>query len=288
MKIEAELIKAFTSDAAAGNPAGVVHDADLLSAEQMLGVAHTLGFSESAFIQKSDVADYRVRFFSTKQEVDFCGHATVAAFYSLVEHGYIKLEGKDTVEVIQETKAGLFPVACHKNGKIMMTQANPTFGEAEVNRKEIARLLAIHESDLADDLPIQTVSTASPKLIVPVKSLDVLKRIKPDLQGIIRYCREHEPQGFYVFTIAAPIGKADFAARFFNPAVGIDEDSGTGVAAGALACYADRHIFNHTKKQYMIEQGLGMDMPSTLYVDITGSVLVGGYGVSFGTMQLEI
>jgi len=50
MKVEAELVKAFTKDEAAGNPAGVIHNADQLSDETMLRIAAELGFSESAFI----------------------------------------------------------------------------------------------------------------------------------------------------------------------------------------------------------------------------------------------
>jgi len=288
MKIQAHLVKAFTKDPSGGNPAGVVVNADNMSDPQMQKIAQELGFSESAFIQKSEKADYKVRFFTTKQEVDFCGHATIATFFSLVENGFIRLGNRDFVEVTQETKAGIFPVACHDNGKIMMTQANPIFGEIEKDKAQVATLLSISKDDLDDKLPIQTVSTASPKLIVPVKSLDLLKKINPDLQGILRYCNEHQPQGFYAFTTETPSGNNDLAARFFNPTVGIDEDPATGVAAGALACYADRHIFNHAKKQYVIEQGFAMNMPSTLYVDITDKVLVGGYGANFGQKELEV
>ncbi len=288
MKIEALLLKAFTTDPRYGNAAGVILDANNLSDRQMLEIAQTLGFSESAFIQKSDKADFRVRFFASKQEVDFCGHATVATFCLLVEQGVITFGNEESVEVTQETKAGIFPVVCYKSGRIMMTQSNPTFGEAIQDKLQIAKLLGINEDDIDIDLPIQSVSTASPKLIVPVKSLDALKRVNPDLPGILNFCQAHEPSGFYVFTHETVDTDADFATRFFNPTVGIDEDPATGVAAGALACYADRYIFNSTQKQCVIEQGLTMHMPSTLYVDITNKVQVGGYGVSYGVREIEL
>jgi len=57
---EVKLVKAFTKDPAQGNPAGVVHDADDLSDNQMQEIAKTLGFSESAFVLKSNKADFRV------------------------------------------------------------------------------------------------------------------------------------------------------------------------------------------------------------------------------------
>ncbi len=71
MKVSVQFVKAFTSNKNEGNPAGVVHDADWLTEEQMLGIARELGFSESAFIQRSSEADFKVRFFAAKQEVDF-------------------------------------------------------------------------------------------------------------------------------------------------------------------------------------------------------------------------
>lgn len=288
MKVVANLVKAFTNDPNAGNPAGVILDADSLSNEQMLKCAQELGFSESAFVQKSDIADFMVRFFAAKQEVDFCGHATIATFHTLIKNGLINFGDKNFINVKQETKAGVFSVACHKDGKIVMTQADPIFGEIEMNRSAIADLLGLSESEIEPDMPIQTVSTASPKLIVPVVSLDVLNKVAPNLQGIAEYCKTHDPKGFYVFTTETSANEADLAARFFNPTVGIDEDPATGVAAGALACYASRYMQNESKKQFVIEQGFGMNMPSTLYVDITDTVRVGGYGTSFGTRELEL
>lgn len=286
-KIPIRLVKAFTKDSTWGNPAGVVHDANQLSDEQMLGIAKTLGFSESAFIQKSDNADYMVRFFAAKQEVDFCGHATVATFYSLVQQGSIVIGEDGVTSVTQETKAGIFPVACHQDGKIMMTQANPQFGDIETDKKLIAELLGLDEDDLGE-LPLQVVATAVPKLIIPVVSLSALQKIQPDFDAITQYTQEHEASGLYVFTTETPSEKADFATRFFNPMIGINEDPATGVAAGPLGCFADKYIFKGAKKQFIIEQGFDMGKDSTIYVDVTDKVLVGGYAASFGVKELEI
>ena len=60
MKIKAKLTRSFTQNPEYGNPAGVVRDANQLSDEQILKAAQILGFPESAFIQKSDIADMLV------------------------------------------------------------------------------------------------------------------------------------------------------------------------------------------------------------------------------------
>lgn len=282
MNVTIQLVKAFTRDASKGNPAGVLHSADHLSDAQMLHIARELGFSESAFIQKSAVADYRVRFFAARQEVDFCGHATVATFHSLVEAGRIVVGDGDVTTVTQETKAGVFPVACHADGKIMMAQGRPTFGGIEEDREDIAKLLGVTVDDLGD-LPLQSVATAVEKLLIPMASREALRKVRPDFDGISRYTQAKSPTGFYLFTSESFSGNADFATRYFNPLIGINEDPATGVAAGPLACYADRYMFEGRKKTFVIEQGWDMGKDSTIYVDIESEdVLVGGYAASFG------
>src|SRR4051794_37242205 len=79
---------AFTDDPAAGNPAGVVLDAAGVSDEEMLAVAAEVGYSETAFVTRSnDGGDYDLRYFSPAAEVAFCGHATIATAVALPQTG---------------------------------------------------------------------------------------------------------------------------------------------------------------------------------------------------------
>ncbi len=286
-EIKISLIKAFTQNPGEGNPAGVIHNTGQLSNGQMQKIAKKLGFSESAFILPSKKADFRVRFFAVSREVDFCGHATVAAFYSLLEQRIIDISSADFVTVTQETKAGILPVTCYKNGMIMMTQGGAVFGETVKDRNRIANILGISESDFGDS-PIQTVSTVIPKLIIPIRSLRLLRRVSPDLAAISEYCRHNTAKGFYLFTTETLSNDSDFSARYFNPLIGIDEDPATGVAAGPLGSYADKYIFAGKKKKIVIEQGFDMGMSSRILVDISGTVKVGGYAVSFGQQKLSL
>ena len=77
-------IDSFTTNAFEGNPAGVVND-DSLSAEEMQRIAKEMNLSETAFLQKSDKADYSLRWFTPAVEVDLCGHATIASIHYLKE-----------------------------------------------------------------------------------------------------------------------------------------------------------------------------------------------------------
>jgi PhzF family phenazine biosynthesis protein len=73
---------AFTDAGTGGNPAGVVLDSDRLTDQQMLAIAAAIGYSETAFVSADG---RRLRFFSPRAEVAFCGHATVATAVALAE-----------------------------------------------------------------------------------------------------------------------------------------------------------------------------------------------------------
>ena len=277
---EVRLVKAFSDNPEQGNPAGVCLDSSGMSDEQMQSIATKLGFSESAFVLPSEVADYKVRFFAAKQEVDYCGHATVATFHQLFELP----ENKDKTKLSQETKAGIFDIEKSADGKIMMTQKLPQFMGIELDRQKIADLLGIPLEGISESLPIQVVATNVAKLMVPITSLEYLKNIKPDMGAITDYTNSQEGKGLYCFT-KSDSAKYDFVARFFNPAIGIDEDPATGVAAGPLACYADKYIFAGKKKQMKINQGMWMGKPSEIFVDLNEGVKVGGYAERFGEFE---
>ena len=189
MKINIKLIKAFTRDRDNGNPAGVVLDADSLSEKNMLKISSDLGFSESAFVMRSEKADYKVRFFSPTQEVDICGHATIAVFHSLIEKGIIDFVSQDEKTLTMETKSGVFPITCHKDGLVEMVQDKAQYDDVAANKSDIAKLLNIKETDIGD-FPLQIVSVGTPKLIIPVRSIDALFSIMPDLEGIRRCCEK--------------------------------------------------------------------------------------------------
>ena len=274
MQVKVKFVNAFTERSKGGNPAGVIVDADNLTDSQMMDISSKLGFSESAFVQKSKNADFKVRFFSPTQEVDLCGHATIAIFHTLIELCKIDFGTLDTKIVTQETRSGILPVECNKNGLIVMTQKKPKFYQFENDRELISKLLGIKLTDLMD-YPIQSVSTGVSKLIIPVKSLDVLYRIIPDLDGIKEYCNDKGINGFYPFTFETK-ENSDFHARQFNPLAGIDEDPITGVAAGALGAYIVRHKLSE-KKQFVVEQGYILNKPGKMYVWVSDIVKVGGY-----------
>ncbi len=280
MQANIQLVKSFTQDKEFGSPTGIILDAENLSEQQMQSLATELNFAESAFVLPSDNADFRLRFFAPNHEVDLCGHATIASFHTLMEQGRIALGDAESVKLVQETRAGTLNATCHKDGLVVMEQKQPTFGEIEENHDRIASLLGIAATDFLD-LPLQVVSTGTPKLLIPVKSLEALRAITQDIEGIKEYCRTTSARGFYPFTMESPIADTDFYARQFNPLDDENEDPITGVAAGALGCYAKEYgLFD--KQQFTVAQGYDLGMGGNMSVDVSNGVHVGGYAVTYG------
>lgn len=282
--MKAILVKAFTKDKKQGNPAGVVFDADRLRENEMIDIAKALDFSESAFVTKSDKAKFGIRFFTPTQEVDLCGHATIAAAHAMLKKRKIYLGRENSRTITFETGAGIISVEVNKDGLIVMTQNEPQFWEDFHSKNEVAKLLGISIDEIAD-YPIQTVSTGTPKLMVGVNSLETLFKIKPDLEGMKMYCKEHLVRGFYPFTPETRDEDSDFHTRQFNPAAGIDEDPITGVAAGALGAYVVMHKISD-KHNFVIEQGYCMGKGGKMYVTVDDKVKVGGYAVIFGEKEM--
>lgn len=289
MKVNAYAINSFAKTTEGGNAAGVVPNADFLSDVQMQKIAAILGFSETAFVLKSNLADFRVKFFAPSEEVDLCGHATIGTFYTLAALGYLK-----PGSYLQETKAGILGVEITKDLSIMMCQPPPSFFET-VEKSEIADSLNIETASIHEYLPVQIVSTGLRDIIVPIKSLDILNTIKPDFEKVREISRKYNTVGYHVFTLES-INNSTARCRNFAPLFEIPEESATGTSNGALACYLYKYgklDFNQAS-HIIIEQGYSMKKPSEILVSLAvdgkeiKGVKVGGKALNLSSIVVDI
>lgn len=289
MKIKVYKINAFAKTEEGGNPAGVAVNADELSENDMKKIAGILGLSETAFVMKSDVADYRVRFFTPTEEVDLCGHATIGAFSTLFCKGYLK-HGNYT----QDTRAGVLNVAVMEDASIMMNQAKPSFYEI-VEKKVIADSLNISVDDMNEKLPAQIVSTGLKDIIVPIRNMKVLNNIKPNFEKVSEISKKHNAIGYHLFALDS-LNNASAHCRNLAPLYGIPEESATGTSNGALACYLLKYsqIKPEYTKNLSFEQGYSMNRPSEIMVSLSvenndiREVRVGGKALNLTEIKIEI
>ena len=288
MNIEVILVNAFTTNGAGGNPAGVVLNADNLSDAQKLKIAQQVGFSETAFVASDDVADYQVSFFTTTAEVDFCGHATLAVFSTLHQRGVLTAGS-----YVQRTKAGMLGVTIAHNGKVVMEQQLPqkiAQPKESFSYPQIAKILGIDNQALAStNLPVEVISTGLPDVIVPVAN-GYLDSIVPNDEVIADFCDKHNVVGLHVFELCAPQSNLTASCRNFAPLFGIPEESATGSACGALACYLTEHTT--LEGDYVFEQGRAMNCTSIITASVKSAnaviskVEVGGFANIMGTVDI--
>ncbi|SDC35896.1 PhzF family phenazine biosynthesis protein [Geotoga petraea] len=286
MKIRVYRLSSFTDSINGGNPAGVVLNADNLKEGEMKYIAKEVGYSETAFVSKSDKADFKVRFFTPVDEVDLCGHATIATFSLLNKKGIIS-PGKYN----QETKAGLLGIDVSINEEIMMDQNIPYFGEY-LDKKIIAEALNISVEDFYSEYPVQIVSTGLKDIIVPIKSFDKMNFLIPNFDKIAKICVENDSAGFHIFNLERKNFHA--SCRNFAPNLGIKEESATGTASGALASYfVEQGIYKPNKKM-VFEQGYKMKKPSKIKAIVESKegiyekVKVGGKAVIIDEITIEL
>lgn len=289
MKIKAFKLNTFAKSAGGGNEAGVVPQADLLPESAMKHIAAIFGFSETAFVMKSNCADYRVRFFTPTEEVDLCGHATVGTYFTLASEGHIK-----PGSYLSETKAGILKVEVKEDLSVWMEQPAPGFFET-VPPEEIAETLNIPVDRLMEDLPVQAVSSGLKDILVPVKNIGVLNSIVPDFRAIEKVSSKYHAVGYHVFTLDSLFASTAHC-RNFAPLYGIPEESATGTSNGALGCYLFKYGKVSSVQAYgmVMEQGYTMGKPSEIFVSLTveGESIVktrvGGKALNLSQVEMEV
>lgn len=254
-------VDAFTREKFVGNPAGVILGAEVLSDTEMQAIARELNNPESAFVLPGDAKhDVEVRFFTPSTEVPMCGHATVATHFLRAELG-LTLPGR----YAQKTKAGSIPFDVDRTASsfaITMHQNEISFlPELALSpRQELLRAIGLVETDLETGLPLQPVSTANGKIMIPLVSRAKLDSIVPDLAAVSRLTRALGATGIYPFVMEG----GETHGRMFGPAIGISEDPTTGMAIAPLAGYLFRYGKIQARNgvaEFTANQGKAMGRP---------------------------
>lgn len=266
---------AFSKEPNKGNPAGVVLNGEGLTAEEMLEIARKVGFNETAFPVQSDIADIRIRYFTPGHEMDLCGHATMATVYALKTNGLLG----DKTEFTLETKAGVLPIKieqfCDNEIYITMKQASPQFVKFNGSREDLAHSIGITNEDIVDELPILYGSTGTWTLIIPIKTLDVFNRMKPNNRLFPGILKEMPKTSIHPFCLETYDSNADMHARHFSsPYSGTIEDAVTGTASGVMGAYYANYIdgdFEETL-QLVVEQGYEIDKNGRVIVRVSKNI----------------
>lgn len=274
------ILDVFAEEKYAGNQLAVIRDAGGLSGGEMQEIAKEMNYSETTFILSDEPRDggYDVRIFTPDVEVPFAGHPSLGTAY-IVRN---EIQDKPSDKIILNEKIGQIPVTYDSNSGILwMKQVEPVFGEI-TKPGIISELIGVGENDIDERFPVQEVSTGLPFIIVPLKTLDAVKRAKVVTDKLLDWAKDRRSREVFVFCRETYNRENDINARMFAECAGVPEDPATGSANGCLAGYLVKYqYFGSDRVDVRVEQGYEIGRPSLLYLkaekkDGTIDVAVGG------------
>ena len=165
-----------------------------------------------------------------------------------------------------------------------MQQVPPVFGRV-YDRSTVASVLDVDADEIEPDLPIQTVSTGFPFVIVPIRRLSILQRLHLAPHKAYEYLNREEGlklEDFYYVTRDTGDPKITLRARAIYD---VGEDPATGSAAGCTSAWMVKYGVAQPDETVLILQGVEVKRPSKLFVrssksgSTVSNVRVGGHAV---------
>lgn len=210
-------VDSFSEQVFGGNPAAVLVLDDWLSDNLMLAIAAENNLAETAFV-KPGKAGWDLRWFTPLVEVDFCGHATLAAAHVLVtEYGI-------TGTLSFSTRIGQLNVDVIENGYLLDLPC--------IAPERISQLPAVIEPLFRDIAVYYFRNFENIFIVFPQE--DAVRSYRPDFNRLAEL-------GTVGVVITAEGKDYDFVSRYFVPGAGIPEDPVTGsIHATLVPFWAER------------------------------------------------
>ncbi|OUN07527.1 PhzF family phenazine biosynthesis protein [Flavonifractor sp. An91] len=263
--MELYVADAFTTVRFSGNQAGVtlLGEGDFPEEGLMRALAGELKHSETAFVRRTGENSFHIRYFTPVEEVDLCGHATIAAFTVLRDTGAIT-----PGDYALHTRSGDLEIGVGADA-VWMDMAPPTDGPA-FSEEEQQALYAAYGLSLAhrpEGLEPQAVSTGLMDILLPVRDLATLDKAVQNEAEVTRLSEHYNVVGVHMFCPHTPDAAAH--CRNFAPLYAIPEEAATGTSNGALTYYLFRRGLIQAGADNRFVQGEKMGKPSEILSRIT-------------------
>lgn len=282
------LVNVFAESTFGGNPLCVFEDARGMDDALMLNLAVQFNLSETTFIFPSEQADAHVRIYTPGYEMRFAGHPTLGTAHVVRDLGM----AGDALTL--EVKAGIVPVVAQGDRWTFTAPSRgaPAVKPTSAAAGEIAALMGLSADDLLDE-PMW-VDTGIDQLLIPVKSLEAVRRARPDSSRLDAWPRSSlGRRTAYVFAFGdtADDGRQAVLARYFfaKDAGGVVEDPATGSACANLGGWLLARQ-RPMPARIVVSQGEQAGRPCTLYLDVEaeGGIRVGGRVVALGRGEIVL
>ena len=230
----------------------------------MQQLAKEINFSETTFVtsEEPENGGYNVRIFMPEVEVDFAGHPVLGTAYVIQR----ELIGRPVERLLLNLPVGQIPVTFGEDGVIWMRQNPATFGH-QFTADDLARILNVSEEDIDARFPIQEVSTGMAFVLVPMVSLEAVKRARVNLDRLRAILGAHDAIAPAIFCRETLHEENDIHVRVLDDIYGAPEDPATGSANGCIAGYLVKHrYFGSNSIALRSEQGYQIGRPSLLHI----------------------
>ena len=260
MNPEVLRLAAFPFHGSGGNPAGVVLNASGLDDAEMQAIAQRIGYSETVFLTSQDEKHSRVRYFSPEMEVDFCGHATIAAGVALGE-------ARGSGEYVFETNTGEVLVSVSETSTGYTAELTSMTGTVStLGSEELSRLLGVlgwQASVLSSCFVPMVANAGNSHPVLVLTSVEALEKLEYDFEALKLICRENK---WPTVQLVAEESPGIWQSR--NPFAfgGVYEDPATGSAALAFGVYLRELTKVHAGDSFVIKQGFEMGQRCLLNV----------------------
>ncbi len=287
-------VDAFTDHPLGGNPCAIIFETDAMPDATMLAIAREMNLSETAFVRQSDKADFGVRYFTPAEEIPLAGHPTIATTFALIDSGRLQLTGDHTA-ITLELQVGPIPVDIYAQNnivqRIVMSQKKPQF-LTTYPAEEIVPIFGLSPDDVLAQ-PIQTVSTGTPQLMIPLRNLAALQKIQINVAAYKELRTRADFFSPHLFCLQGITDAGQTFARHFGVPPDTPEDPFTGSATGGMAAYL-WHYGLIEQSTFIAEQGHWMSRPGQAAVEIIGprdeiaTVKVGGKAATIVRGELSL
>ncbi|HSJ80803.1 MAG TPA: PhzF family phenazine biosynthesis protein [Thiobacillus sp.] len=278
------IVDVFAEQPYSGNPLAVVVGEDALPDETMQKLAAETNYSETTFVTPAPEADggFRVRIFTPAREIAFAGHPILGTAWVLRRQVLPDASGPVRLNLALGQIPVTFEVSA-EGKEVAWFLAPPVTSGKTCAPERMAAAVGVSPDDIDADFPVQQFSAGTSAMIVPLRSLDALRRSQLDLDAFAALAAEGFPSLVYLFCRQTHHPGNDLCARFFFEAHGVREDPATGNGAAFLGAYLLEHrFFPEPEFSIRIEQGYEVRRPSLVmlrarWVDGSREVSVGGH-----------
>ena len=286
-KFKFKKIDAFAAGSSVGNPAAAVYLDSFgdITEQEMLRVARELkGFvCEVGYIAETGPNRYKLRYFSSEKEVEFCGHATIAIMYDLLKNASGRSGHQ---QVFIETNKGVLDVENRlaEEESVFITAPVPAYSELGIEMDEIISALSIGGEAINRNAPTGIVNAGNETLCVPIRSLDEIVAMSPDYETLRAFCKKHNLDVITVFSPDVSDKARACRTRVFAAPFGYLEDPATGSGNAALGYHLLKHGLwrgegiileqnNDKKNPNIIRMATKTDADGTLRVIFGGAAI---------------